>query len=34
MYRVRVGPVEDRAAAEALLKKIRPLHPQAALAPP
>lgn len=34
MYRVRVGPVEDRAAAEVLLKKIRPLHPQAALAPP
>jgi DedD protein len=33
MYRVRVGPVADRAAAEALLKKIKPLHPDAAVAP-
>jgi DedD protein len=33
MYRVRVGPVEDRAAAEALLKKIKPLHPGAAVVP-
>jgi DedD protein len=32
MYRVRVGPVADRAAAEALLKKIKPLHPDAAVA--
>jgi DedD protein len=31
MYRVRVGPVEDRSAAEALLKKIKPLHPGAAV---
>jgi len=31
MYRVRVGPVEDRAAAEALLKKLKPLHPGAAV---
>ncbi len=31
MYRVRVGPAEDRAAAETLLKKIKPLHPGAAI---
>jgi DedD protein len=33
MYRVRVGPVEDRAAAEELLTKIKPLHPGAAVVP-
>jgi DedD protein len=33
MYRVRVGPVEDRAAADALLKKIKPIHPGAAVVP-
>jgi DedD protein len=33
MYRVRVGPVADRAAADALLKKIKPLHPGAAVVP-
>jgi DedD protein len=31
MYRVRVGPVRDREAAEALLKKVKPLHPNAAV---
>jgi DedD protein len=34
MYRVRVGPVVDRAAAEQLLKKIKSLHPDANIAPP
>jgi DedD protein len=34
MYRVRVGPVADRAAAEQLLKKIKSLHPDANIAPP
>lgn len=29
LYRVRVGPVEDRAAADALLKRVRTLHPSA-----
>lgn len=31
MYRVRVGPVEDRSAAEALLKRVKSLHPNAAV---
>jgi DedD protein len=31
MYRVRVGPVRDRDAAEALLQKVKPLHPNAAI---
>ena len=31
MYRVRVGPVRDRDAAEALLAKVKPLHPNAAI---
>jgi len=31
LYRVRVGPVADRAAAEALLKRVRTLHPNAAV---
>jgi DedD protein len=34
MYRVRVGPVADRAAADALLKKIKPLYPGANVAAP
>jgi DedD protein len=34
MYRVRVGPVADRAAAETLLKKIKPLYPNANVAAP
>jgi DedD protein len=34
MYRVRVGPVADRAAADALLKKIKPLYPDANVAAP
>jgi len=29
MYRVRVGPVEERAAAEALLRKVKTTHPNA-----
>jgi DedD protein len=31
MYRVRVGPVRDRVAAEALLQKVKALHPNAAI---
>ena len=34
MYRVRVGPVADRPSAEALLKKIKPLYPDANVAAP
>jgi DedD protein len=34
MYRVRVGPVADRPAAETLLKKIKPLYPDANVAAP
>jgi DedD protein len=29
LYRVRVGPVDDRAAAEALLGRVKALHPNA-----
>jgi DedD protein len=31
LYRVRVGPVRDRAAAEALLQKLKSQHPSAAI---
>jgi DedD protein len=33
MYRVRVGPAGDRAEAESLLKKVKPIHPGAAVVP-
>lgn len=34
MYRVRVGPARDRAAAEALLRKVKPQYPNATLVAP
>jgi DedD protein len=34
MYRVRLGPVRDRAAAEVLLRKVKPQHPNATLVAP
>jgi DedD protein len=34
MYRVRVGPERDRAAAEVLLRKLKLHHPGATLVPP
>jgi len=34
MYRVRVGPERDRAAAEALMRKLKVHHPNATLVPP
>jgi DedD protein len=34
MYRVRVGPERDRAAAEGLLRKLKLHHPGATLVPP
>ncbi|HYM36714.1 MAG TPA: SPOR domain-containing protein [Steroidobacteraceae bacterium] len=34
MYRVRVGPARDRAAAENLLNKLKGEHPNATLVPP
>lgn len=34
LYRVRVGPVRDRPAAEAMLGKLKPQHPTATVIPP
>jgi cell division septation protein DedD len=31
MYRARVGPVDDRAEAETLLRKVKSLHPKATI---
>jgi DedD protein len=33
VYRARVGPADDRAEAEALLRKVKSLHPKAAIMP-
>ncbi|HTE41181.1 MAG TPA: SPOR domain-containing protein [Steroidobacteraceae bacterium] len=33
VFRARVGPVDDRAEAEALLRKVKSLHPKATIMP-